>query len=47
MFLFHGKRTHHQHNTAGILTGMQNHTYYIRCKDPDCNNSFLLWNSIE
>ena len=41
------KRTHHQHNTTAILIDMQNHTYCTRCKDPDCNSSFLLWNSIE
>ncbi|CAF2876708.1 unnamed protein product [Rotaria sp. Silwood2] len=41
------KGTHHQNNTTAILIDIKNYTYCIRCKDPDCNNCFLLWNSIE
>ena len=38
---------HHQRNTTAILIDTLNHTYCIRCKDPDCNNRILCWNKIE
>jgi len=41
------KGTHHQRNSIAILINTNNHTYNIRCKDADCNNTILLWNKIE
>jgi hypothetical protein len=41
------KGGHHQRNTVAILVDVRNHTYCIRCKDPQCNNTILLWNKIE
>jgi len=41
------KGTHHRHNTTAILVDIKNHTYCIRCKDPDCDNKHLIWNKIQ
>jgi hypothetical protein len=41
------KGTHHQHNQTAILVDIKNSTYTIRCKDPNCDNTLLLWNKIE
>jgi IS1 family transposase len=41
------KGTHHQRNTTAILIDINNSTYAIRCKDPDCENSVLAWKNIE
>lgn len=38
--------THHQQNSTAILIDIRNSTYCIRCKDPDCYNAVLLWNTI-
>ncbi|CAF1677678.1 unnamed protein product [Rotaria magnacalcarata] len=39
--------THHQSNTTAIIIDTKNHTYSIRCKDPNCDNRILIWNKIE
>ena len=41
------KGTHHQSNTVSILVDIKNCTYAIRCKDSECNNTFLKWNKLQ
>jgi len=38
---------HHHHNSVSILIDTNRLTYTIRCKDPECNNTLLVWNSIQ
>jgi hypothetical protein len=38
---------HHQRNTVAIMINTKNHTYSIRCKDVDCDNTILSWKKIE
>ncbi|CAF4099861.1 unnamed protein product [Adineta steineri] len=41
------KGSHHQHNSVAILVDTKKLTYTIRCKDSQCNNISLIWNTIE
>ena len=41
------KGGHHQRNTVAILIDTNNLTYTIRCKDFHCDNTNLLWKSID
>ena len=41
------KGSHHQSNTVSILVDIKNCTYAIRCKDSECNNTFLKWNKLQ
>ena len=38
---------HHQRNTVAIMINTKSRTYSIRCKDVDCNNTFLSWKKME
>ncbi|CAF3245724.1 unnamed protein product, partial [Rotaria sp. Silwood2] len=35
---------HHKRNCTAIIIDISNNTYAIRCKDPECDNTFLTWN---
>ena len=41
------KGVHHRRNSVAIIVDTRNHSYTIRCKDIDCNNTKLTWNPIE
>ncbi|CAF4969149.1 unnamed protein product, partial [Rotaria sp. Silwood1] len=38
---------HHKRNCTAIIIDISNNTYAIRCKDPQCDNTFLTWHDIE
>ncbi|CAF5022767.1 unnamed protein product, partial [Rotaria sp. Silwood1] len=40
------KGTHHKRNSTAIIVDISNDTYAIRCKDPECDNTFLTWHHI-
>ena len=40
------KGTHHQNNSVAILIDTKRLTYAIRCKDPQCDNTFITWTAI-
>ncbi|CAF1495512.1 unnamed protein product [Rotaria magnacalcarata] len=40
------KGSHHKHNTIAILIDTNKQKYTIRCKDHECNNVILTWNSL-
>lgn len=41
------KGAHHERNTTAILINTKTDTYTIRCKDPNCDNTCLIWKKIE
>jgi hypothetical protein len=42
----HKIQTHHKRNSTAIIIDISNNTYAIRCKDPLCDNTSLLWHPI-
>ncbi|CAF1460218.1 unnamed protein product, partial [Adineta ricciae] len=38
---------HHKRNTTAIFVDLISHKFTIRCKDPDCKNTNLIWHKIE
>ncbi|CAF4877736.1 unnamed protein product, partial [Rotaria sp. Silwood1] len=38
---------HHKRNTSAIFIDINNRTFTIRCKDPDCKHTNLFWHKIE
>ncbi len=41
------KKEHHRRNSTAIIVDIKNQTYAIRCKDRECDNSFLIWKKIK
>ncbi|CAF2033172.1 unnamed protein product [Rotaria magnacalcarata] len=41
------KNGHHQRNTVPIMINTKSHTYCIRCKDIECDNTILSWKKIK
>ena len=37
------KKDHHQRNSVAIIINTRTHTYSIRCKDEQCDNTILIW----
>ena len=40
-------KAHHKRNCTAIIIDISNNTYTIRCKDPQCDNTFLTWHCIK
>lgn len=40
-------RTHHKRNSTSLIIDISSNNYAIRCKDPQCDNTYLTWYKIE